>query len=96
MPEQNLPMYGGQAVIEGVMMRGRSHMAMAMRSPDGKIVLHSETLAPIYRSPIARIPFLRGLVLLWDALALGSAPWAFPPIHRRGKKMKNWKAGPWR
>ncbi|MCL5428243.1 MAG: DUF1385 domain-containing protein [Chloroflexi bacterium] len=71
-PEQKIPLYGGQAVLEGVMMRGRRYMAIAMRAPDGKIVLHSEPLSPIYQSPAARIPFLRGLVLLWDALALGA------------------------
>jgi len=71
-PKQELKLYGGQAVMEGVMMRGRSYMAVAMRAPDGKIVLHSEPLSPIYRSAAARVPFLRGLVLLWDALALGA------------------------
>lgn len=71
-PEQQIPLYGGQAVLEGVMMRGRRFMAIAMRAPNGKIVLHSEPLSPIYQSRAARVPFLRGLVLLWDALALGS------------------------
>jgi uncharacterized protein YqhQ len=47
-------------------------MAIAMRAPNGKIVLHSEQLSSIYQSRAARIPFVRGLVLLWDALALGS------------------------
>jgi len=63
--------YGGQAVIEGVMMRGRSSFAIAMRDPSGKIVTHSETLGGIYKSRIAKIPFLRGLILLWDSLGLG-------------------------
>ncbi len=53
------------------MMRGRSGLAIAMRAPDGKIVLHTEKLSQIYRSRIARIPFLRGVILLWDALGLG-------------------------
>lgn len=72
MPEREIPLYGGQAVIEGVMMRGKHYMALAMRAPDGKIVLHSEKLSPIYQSRAARIPFVRGLVLLWDALSLGA------------------------
>lgn len=64
--------YGGQAVIEGVMMRGRKHMAVAVRNPEGEIVLHTETLNPrIYGSFINKIPFLRGFTLLWDALVLG-------------------------
>ncbi len=64
--------YGGQAVIEGVMMRGRTHMAIAVRQPDGEIAIHTEPLPPrIYQSRWSRIPFLRGLILLWDALILG-------------------------
>ncbi|MDX1379053.1 MAG: DUF1385 domain-containing protein [Anaerolineales bacterium] len=69
--EDKIISYGGQAVIEGVMMRGRNAFAVAMRSPDGEIVVHKENLAQIYRSRIAKIPFLRGTVLLWDALGLG-------------------------
>lgn len=64
--------YGGQAVIEGVMMRGRKHMAVAVRNQAGEIVLHSEPLNPrIYSSFINKVPFLRGFTLLWDALVLG-------------------------
>lgn len=66
-----LPAYGGQALIEGVLMRGSKALAAAMRAPDGKIVVQTEMLQGIYRSPVARIPFLRGLVILWDALGLG-------------------------
>jgi len=65
--------YGGQAVIEGVMMRGESELAVAVRAPDGQIVVHTETLpAAIYRASWAKWPFLRGLVILWDALGLGT------------------------
>jgi uncharacterized protein YqhQ len=66
-----LPFYGGQAVIEGVMMRGRQAMAIAARAPDGQIVLHTQPLNRIYRSAFSRLPFLRGLLGLWDALGLG-------------------------
>lgn len=72
MAKKEIPLYGGQAVIEGVMMRGRHYMAVAMRAPNGEIVTHSEKLSPIYASKLARVPFVRGLVLLWDALALGA------------------------
>jgi len=64
--------YGGQAVIEGVMMRGAHAVAIAMRAPDKEIVIHTEELGKIYKSKIINIPFLRGLVLLWDALVLGT------------------------
>lgn len=66
-----MPTYGGQAVIEGVMMRGKECVAIAMRSPSKEIVVHTEPLSGIYKSKIAKIPFLRGLVMLWDALGLG-------------------------
>lgn len=64
--------YGGQAVIEGVMMRGRRIMTVAVRNPQGEIVLHSEPLtAKIYTSSWGQWPFVRGLGMLWDALGLG-------------------------
>lgn len=69
--EDRIITYGGQAVIEGVMMRGQNAFAVAMRAPDGNIVVHKEDLAKVYRSRITRIPFLRGAILLWDALGLG-------------------------
>ena len=69
--EDKIITYGGQAVIEGVMMRGRNAFAVAMRAPDGTIAVHKEDLAQIYRSRIAKIPFVRGTILLWDALGLG-------------------------
>jgi uncharacterized protein YqhQ len=71
MSNSPLPAYGGQAVIEGVMMRGTNAVAIAMRAPDHQIVLHTEQLGKIYQSKMTKIPFLRGLVMLWDALALG-------------------------
>ena len=69
--EDRIISYGGQAVIEGVMMRGQKAFAIAMRGPDGNIVVHKEDLAAVYRSRITKIPFLRGIILLWDALGLG-------------------------
>jgi len=64
--------YGGQAVIEGVMMRGRTHMAVAVRNPQGEIVIRQEPLTSrIYTSRWGKLPFLRGLTALWDALGLG-------------------------
>ena len=73
MSEERKPFnYGGQAVIEGVMMRGSRMAAVALRRPDGQIVVETEPLnAALYRGPISRIPFLRGLIMLWDALGLG-------------------------
>lgn len=65
--------YGGQAVMEGVMMRGRKSVAVAMRRLDGDIYVYEEPLAArLYQSALFRLPFLRGMVLLWDMLVLGS------------------------
>ncbi|PID85004.1 MAG: hypothetical protein CSB13_10265 [Chloroflexi bacterium] len=64
--------YGGQAVIEGVMMRGSRALAVAVRNPEGRIVVHTEPLSEtIYGGRVARWPFVRGLTMLWDALGLG-------------------------
>lgn len=68
---ERLPQYGGQALIEGVMMRGQYAVAAAMRTPDGKIVIHTEPLTGIYTSRWIKVPFMRGLVALWDSLGLG-------------------------
>jgi uncharacterized protein YqhQ len=66
-----LPNYGGQALIEGVLMRGAKNIAAAFRMPDSSINVQSEALTGIYASKIAKIPFLRALVILWDSLGLG-------------------------
>lgn len=66
-----LPSYGGQALIEGVMMRGSHALSAAMRAPDGKIIVHTEVLGGIHTSKWVKVPFIRGLVILWDSLGLG-------------------------
>lgn len=71
MEKSRMPTYGGQAVIEGVMMRGRNAVAIALRAPDQQIIIHTEPLSPLYRSQWMKIPFLRGVLSLWDALNLG-------------------------
>ncbi len=68
---ERLPSYGGQAVIEGVMMRGTKTMAVAVRDPDEKLQLHQQELSSIYQNWVARVPFVRGILGLWDALGLG-------------------------
>ncbi len=65
--------YGGQAVIEGVMMRGRKHFAVACRRADGQIALTSESVEKgiLGRLKWLNVPFLRGTLALIDALVLG-------------------------
>ena len=71
MSKSRMPSYGGQALMEGVLMRGSKTLAAAMRAPSGEIVVQTEELGKIYQGPMRKIPFLRGLILLWDALGLG-------------------------
>lgn len=64
--------YGGQAVMEGVMIRGQKEVAVAVRNPSGEIIYHSEPLnSKLYTSRVAKMPFARGLVMLWDMMVLG-------------------------
>ncbi len=63
---------GGQAVIEGVMMRGPGHIATAVREPSGNITVKKEPLVSISeRYPILKKPMLRGVVALAEALVYG-------------------------
>jgi uncharacterized protein YqhQ len=65
--------YGGQALIEGVLMRGRDSLAVALRDPDGRIVWANERLdSGFHGSRIAKLPFVRGLVVLYETLVVGT------------------------
>ena len=65
-------LYGGQAVVEGVMMRGADHWAVAVRKPDGGIFLDSFEIDSIQRRhPIWRKPGFRGIIVLGQSLAIG-------------------------
>lgn len=85
--------YGGQAVIEGVMMRGPSRMAIAVRRPDGEIAIHQEEVKSVMqRLPVLRLPVLRGMVALVETLSMGlsalmfSANQAMPDEEQLSKK----------
>jgi uncharacterized protein YqhQ len=66
--------YGGQALIEGVMMRGRTTVAMSVRPPSGQIVTMAEPLPAALSADrkLIRIPFLRGMFLLYETLVIGT------------------------
>jgi uncharacterized protein YqhQ len=65
-------LYGGQAVVEGVMMRGQDHWAVAVREPRGGIHVESHAIHSIAeRQPIWRKPFLRGILVLGQSLTIG-------------------------
>ncbi len=64
--------YGGQAVIEGVMIRGRRTIALACRQPDGAIYRYREPLRSwLLNSRVARAPFVRGLIVLYESVSYG-------------------------
>lgn len=66
-------LYGGQAVIEGVMMRGRNFVSCAVRREDGSIAIKSDSVPKnVYSGVWSKTPFLRALPLLWDTLVLGT------------------------
>src|SRR5215211_5188950 len=64
--------YGGQAVLEGVMMRGLHQATVAVRNASGEIVFKHEPLNVRRRHAWEHLPFLRGILMLWDALNLGT------------------------
>src|SRR3981081_4273662 len=72
-PKKDQFFYGGQAVIEGVMMRGKRHYAVAIRLPKTKeiVVDRGELKAAIYVNPMWKLPILRGLALIGEQLHLG-------------------------
>ena len=65
------PVYGGQAVVEGVMIRGEHHVSIAVRRPDGTIASKREPLNPIYTGFWRKIPILRGILVLTETMMLG-------------------------
>jgi uncharacterized protein YqhQ len=63
---------GGQAVLEGVMMRSPAHWALAVRKPNGEIAEHTTSISsPMARHRIFRLPVIRGIVALGESLAIG-------------------------
>lgn len=63
---------GGQAVIEGVMMRAPRSVAIAVRRPNGEIVVRRELVAPLSeRYPVVKFPIIRGAVALFQSLVIG-------------------------
>ncbi len=63
--------YGGQAVIEGVMMRGRKAIVTAVRRPSGSLAMDIKPLPSFYTSWMRRTPLIRGVVVLIEAMVLG-------------------------
>jgi len=65
------PTYGGQAVLEGVMIRGQKYACVAVRRPDGSIALKADSINTFFTGKLRRFPFLRGVMVLAETLVLG-------------------------
>jgi len=85
--------YGGQALIEGVMMRGPKRIAIAVRRPDGEIAIKQDEVTSIMdRYPVLKLPILRGMVAMVETLSIGigalmySANQAMPDEEQLSKK----------
>ncbi len=64
--------YGGQALIEGVMIRGKKAAVLAVRNPDGEIVKEQIKFSRFYNRSLLKIPILRGILNLADSLVVGT------------------------
>jgi uncharacterized protein YqhQ len=78
--------YGGQALIEGVMMRGPRAVAMAIRLPNGEIEVTREDINLWSQKPILKLPIIRGFVSLLDSLILGSKSLMFSANRAAGEE----------
>ena len=64
--------YGGQAVIEGVMIRGKEGVAISVRQPNGELNIVKQPLASIYKGRLREMPLVRGIIALVETLVLGT------------------------
>jgi uncharacterized protein YqhQ len=64
--------YGGQAVIEGVMIRGKEGVAISVRQPNGELNVERQPLASIYKGRLREMPLIRGIIALVETLVLGT------------------------
>jgi len=71
MSAQDKPTYGGQAVLEGVMIRGQTHMSVAVRRPNGGIARRCSPLSELFTGRLRKLPLLRGIIVLIETLILG-------------------------
>ncbi|CCO08415.1 DUF1385 domain-containing protein [Desulforamulus hydrothermalis] len=88
--------YGGQAVIEGVMMRGPDHRAVAVRRPDATIVIDEKPVGSLTRRfAFLKLPFVRGVVMLFESLMMGLEALAFSAEQAAGEepeeKISKWE-----
>ena len=89
-------LYGGQAVIEGVMIRGRRFACVAARRPGGQLTAMVSPLSSVYTGVVRRIPMLRGVVVLAETLVLGTKALMYSTnvsLEQEGQEMGRWSMG---
>ena len=97
-PSSNPRYMGGQAVVEGVMMRGETSWAVAIRTPDGDIEIETHE-APTWAQKWSKIPLVRGVMALAESMALGmkaltwSANQQIPEEEQISSKAMGWTIG---
>ncbi len=70
--DRDTSLYGGQAVIEGVLMKGKHRAVVACRNPKGEIISKVLFDDPEGKTAgLRRVPFVRGFFILWDSLSMG-------------------------
>tara|TARA_B100001123_G_C15322044_1_gene1028274 strand:- start:2415 stop:3314 length:900 start_codon:yes stop_codon:yes gene_type:complete len=86
-PNTSAPMYGGQAVIEGVMIRARTCCTVAVRRPNGKIVRHVLPLHSWANGKLRLIPLVRGIVVLLETMIIGMKALAISSSESSGEEL---------
>ena len=85
--------YGGQAVIEGVMMRGRKNVVTVVRRPNGELAVDKQTVPAIYSGRMRSAPLLRGIIVLIETLVLGVKTLMYSAnvsLEEEGEKVAGW------
>ncbi|UCB43930.1 MAG: DUF1385 domain-containing protein [Dehalococcoidales bacterium] len=85
--------YGGQAVIEGVMMRGRKHTATVVRRPNGELIEDTQPVPSLYTGRLRSVPLLRGIIVLIETLVLGVKTLMYSAnvsLEEEGEKAEGW------
>jgi uncharacterized protein YqhQ len=93
MAEQKQFHYGGQAVMEGVMIRSRKYIVTALRKPDGSIKIDKQPLSNLYTGKLRNLPLFRGIIVLIESLVLGIQTLFYSAneaLEKEGEKIGGW------
>ena len=85
--------YGGQAVIEGVMIRGQKNMVTVVRKPDGEMVIDKQPLSTLYTGWMRSAPLIRGIIVLIESLVFGYKTLTYSAniaLEEEDVKMSGW------